>query len=107
VFSLVVRLNQVDGPGTTEFLVLRKAVLKRLLNEELPNLLWLFGGIQARVQAMRLSKLCLSGLGVVEAEQSHPQVIVRMGKCRVEAHSFAVTQILGKPLVRPVRPEKV
>ena len=40
---------------------------------------------------MRLGKLCLSGLGVVEAEQSHPQVIVYMGKCRVEAHSFAVT----------------
>ena len=40
---------------------------------------------------MRLGKLCLSGLGIVEAEQSHPQVIVCMGKCRVEAHSFAVT----------------
>ena len=66
---------------------------QRLLNklQELPNLLWLFGGIQARVQAMRLGKLCLSGLGVVEAEQSHPQVIVCMGKCRVEAQSFAVT----------------
>lgn len=40
---------------------------------------------------MRRGKLCLSGLGVVEAEQSHPQVIVCMGKCRVEAHSFPVT----------------
>src|SRR6516225_6536240 len=66
---------------------------QRLLNklQELPNLLWLFGGIQARVQAMRLGIFCLSRLGVVEAEQSHTQVIVCMGKCRVEAHSFAVT----------------
>ena len=50
---------------------------------------------------MRFGKLCLSGLGVVEAEQSHPQIIVCMGKCRVEAHSLAVTDggILKFPCV--------
>ena len=39
------------------------------------NLLLPIGGIQARVQTMGLGKLCLIGLGVVEAEQSHPQVM--------------------------------
>ena len=43
-------------------------VLKRLLNEApraAESALAYFGGIQVRVQAMRLGKLCLSGLGVL------------------------------------------
>jgi len=67
----------------------------------MPNLLRPIGGIQARVQTMGLGKLCLIGLDVVEAEQSHPQVMVCMGKCRTEAHGFAATggSILKFPCV--------
>ena len=38
-------------PEHGEFLVLRKTVLSASLTklQELPNLLWLFGGLQARV----------------------------------------------------------
>ena len=40
---------------------------------------------------MRFGKLSFSRLCVVEAEQGHPQIVVRVGERRIEAHSFAVT----------------
>ena len=48
---------------------------------------------------MRFGKLSLSRLGVVEAEQGHPQIVVRVGVRRIEAHSFAVAD--GGVLIFP------
>jgi hypothetical protein len=40
---------------------------------------------------MRFGKLGLCGFGVVETQQRHTQIVMRMGHAWIEAHRFTIT----------------
>jgi hypothetical protein len=48
------------------------------------------GWTEVAVEAMNFGKFGLRRLGVVKAEQRHPQIIVSVRESRIEPHGFAV-----------------